>query len=103
MPQKFRAYTKELDDGRRKLTQEQKETILKHYEAGGISWQNLADAYGVSKRAIGFIVNEKTLEKVRERIKRHWKDYYNKEERKDTMRKYRAKKRKKGLVLMSSK
>ena len=67
-------------DRRRKLTDEQKLEIRKKYEQRGTSLNKLAQEYGVSKKSILLIVNDESKKKSDERIKQHWKDYYNKEE-----------------------
>ena len=95
---KFDKYTEE-QDGRVKLNTAQKEEIKRRYDAGGVSWNNLAREYKVSKRLIGFIVNPATKERVVERVKKNWKSYKaTTEERKLIMRKFRAKKRSLGLA-----
>lgn len=98
MPQEYIKYPDEMQDGRRKLSTIQKEEILNAYNSGSETWNSLAEKYGVNKRTIGFIVNPKTLEKVRARIKKTWKQYYNKEYQTQAMRKLRAKKRALGLI-----
>ena len=66
-------------DRRRKLTEEQKEEIRQHTADGKGSWQALADRYHVSKSTIGVIVSPNRAEKVRSRIKAHWRDYHDQE------------------------
>jgi hypothetical protein len=95
---KFKKYKNPMQDGRRKLDPSLEKEIIQKYETGGYSWASLAREYGVSKRKIGFIVNPKTLEKVKARTKKHWQDYYDREYHKLAIRKYRAKKRKLNLT-----
>ena len=66
-------------DRRRKLTDEQKEEIRQLYADGKGSWQALADRYHVSRSLIGIIVNPARAEKVRSRVKEHWRDYHDQE------------------------
>lgn len=56
-------------DRRRKLTEEQKQEIVKLYESGTMSYQSIADLYGVSKRKVYFIVNPDKELKNKERLK----------------------------------
>lgn len=94
---KSEKYTEE-QDGRVRLTTQQKEAIKARYDEGGVSWNDLAKQYNVSKRLIGFIVNPDTREKVKATQKANWKSYKpSTEERRVIMRKYREKKRKLGL------
>lgn len=66
---------KGLQDRRRKLTDDQKEEIRRLYEKGLGSWNSLAKQFGVSKKTIGMIVNPKVMDKNKQYIKDHWKDY----------------------------
>lgn len=50
-------------DRRCKLTIKQKEEIKDLYESGEYTYQQLADSYGVCKKTICLIVNEKAKEK----------------------------------------
>ena len=50
-------------DRRCKLTTEQKEEIKDLYESGEYTYQQLADSYGVCKKTICLVVNEKAKEK----------------------------------------
>ena len=68
-----------LQDRRRKLTDEDKETILALYNAGKGSWKSLADKYHVSKSTIGVIVSPDRAEKVQKRVREHWRDYVDRE------------------------
>lgn len=66
-------------DRRRKLTDAQKEEIRQLYAAGAGSWRTLAERYHVSKDTIGVIVSPARAEKVKARIKAHWRDYRDQE------------------------
>lgn len=69
-------------DRRRKLMDEQKETIKHKYSTGLYSLNNLAKEYKVSKKTILLIVNPESKRKNDERLKEHWRDYQpTKEER----------------------
>ena len=63
----------ENQDRRRKLTEAQKEEIRQLYADGKGSWQALAGKYHVSKSTIGIIVSPERAEKVRSRVKAHWR------------------------------
>lgn len=77
-------------DRRRKLTDDQKEEIKKLYKTGLFSQRKLAEQFGVSRRLITIIVNPESAEKVRQRIKEHWKEYQQtKEEHAKSMRELR--------------
>ena len=67
-------------DRRRKLTDEQKEQIRKEYSVGDTSWNKLAVKYHVSKRTIGLIVNENSMENMKIYRKEHWKDFQHSRE-----------------------
>lgn len=72
----------ETKDRRRKLTEEQKEQIRSIYATGICGMRPLAKQFGVSRSTIQVIVNPTRAEKVRQRIKEHWRDYVpSKEER----------------------
>lgn len=77
-------------DRRVKLTTEQKDIIRQEYKTGMYSLNSLARKYNVSKKTILLIVNPSSKAKNDERIKNHWRDYYNTEEHskaiKDTRR-----------------
>ena len=55
-------------DNRRKVTDAQREEIVKLYKAGGISQRALGIKYGVSKRSVQFILDPEKL--VRNRMLR---------------------------------
>ena len=69
-----------LQDRRRKLTDEQKEAIKKEYAQGNVGQRVLAEKYAVSRSTIQLIVNPERAEKVKQRIKEHWKDYSDREQ-----------------------
>ena len=66
-------------DRRVKLTDDQKQEIKQRYDKGGVSLNGLAKEYNVSKKAILLIVNDESKRKNDERLKNHWRDYYDKE------------------------
>ena len=66
-------------DRRVKLTDDQKQEIKQRYDKGGVSLNGLAKEYNVSKKTILLIVNDESKRKNDERIKNHWRDYYDKE------------------------
>lgn len=77
-------------DRRRKLTSRDKVEIVNRYNNGGCSYSSLAMEYGVSKRTINLIVNSDSMEKVKKRIKEHWRDYIpTKEKRNEISREHR--------------
>ena len=73
-------------DRRRKLTDSQKDLIRQEYKTGHHSLNSLARKYNVSKKTILLIVNPESKAKNDERIKNHWRDYYNTEEHTKAMR-----------------
>jgi hypothetical protein len=83
-------------DGRRKLSIEDKEAILKAYN-NSTSWNHaeIARSYGVSDTTIKYLVNPKMLKENRQLLKDkggHWKVYNSSEKNKTITAKYRAKK-----------
>lgn len=78
-----------LQDRRRKLTEEDKATIIALYAEGKGSWKSLADKYHVSKSTIGVIVSPERAEKVRQRNKEHWRDYVDREKLTESVRNLR--------------
>lgn len=68
-----------LQDRRKKLTDEQKEAIRKEYTQGNVGQRPLAEKYGVSRSTIQLIVNPDRAERVKQRIKKHWRDYSDRE------------------------
>ena len=81
-------------DRRRKLTENQKEEIRKKYKTGLYSQRGLAKEYGVSRTLIQIIVDKQRAEKVKQRIKDHWRDYYDKDEHNKAMKNTRRYKQK---------
>lgn len=79
-----------LQDRRRKLTDQQKEEIKYLRLTKGLSLLTLARQFGVSKKLILLITNEKSAEKSKQRIKEHWREYQAcKKDRADIMREHR--------------
>ena len=76
----------ETQDRRRKLTDEQKEEIKRIYETGVCGMRPLAKQFGVSRTTIQIIVNPDRSERVKQRIKDHWKDYKNQEQLTEAIR-----------------
>lgn len=95
MPSKFDAmvYTKE-QDGRVKILPAQYEEVRAKYNAEN-SLRAVAKYYGVDKRTIQFIIHPEKLIELKEHNKRikHWAKYYDKEKRREVMKKWRAKKK----------
>ena len=80
----------EAQDRRRKLTDEQKEEIRRIYAEGKCGTRPLAKEFGVSRSTIQIIVNPRREEAVKDRIKKHWRDYRpTNEEWAATMREHR--------------
>lgn len=80
----------QTQDRRYKLTDEQKEQIRKLYETGLISQRELAKQFNVNRSTIQIIINPDRAAKVKQRIKKHWKDYRpDKEAWSETMREHR--------------
>lgn len=78
-------------DRRVKLTDEDRENIVKEYKMGIISQRGLAAKYGVSRRTIQFVLDPEQARIVKEQYKERRKDgrYYNKEKHRESMRKHR--------------
>ena len=79
-------------DRRRKLTEDQKETIKWLREEEQLSYNKLAQMFNVSKRLIIFICKPELMEKNRERLKKLKKEgryKVSKEEWAETMREHR--------------
>lgn len=62
-------------DRRIKLTEKDKDEIIKLYGTGKYSWKKLAEKYHISKSRVGQIVNPQRNEQVKQRLKEHWQDY----------------------------
>lgn len=85
----------ETQDRRRKLTTEQYKEIRDMYATGLYSHRQLAGMFECSKSRINQIVNPEREEKVKARIKEHWRDYQQTgEEWNKTMREHRRYKQK---------
>lgn len=93
-------YTKKEDDGRVKLTDEQKEHIRSIYKDGLMSTRQLAAEYNVSRRLIQFVIHPDRLEAFQayNRSIEHWKIYYDRDKRREAMRAYRKKKKERGFT-----
>jgi transposase-like protein len=102
MPQDYLKYENEMQDGRRKLSDEQRIDIRKEYAQGNTSWLKLAKKYGVNKGTIGLIVSEVRQRTFKEYNKGRWKIYYDKGVHNKAIKKYRDKKRKLGLTLKAT-
>jgi transposase-like protein len=97
MPYKFDKIpiNNEKYDKRVKLTQEDKEKIVKEYESGTISITSLAKKWNVSKRLIQFTLFPERKEKASERFKKNQKGgrYYDKDKHRDYMKNHREHKK----------
>lgn len=83
------------NDGRRKITDEQKVEIRELYERGIGIREITRRMVPVSRRSIQFILFPERLEHLKQHNKQieHWKQYYDKDKMKESIRKLRAKKR----------
>lgn len=101
MPQDFKRFTDESQDGRRKIPTTEHKRIRELYQELK-SFRKVAKLYGVDKRTIQFIVNPKMYKEFKKKRyqKKPWLDYYNKETHTPAIRKYRAKKRALGLIVV---
>lgn len=86
-------YTEE-QDGRVKILKSQYEEVRTKY-ASLKSMRATARYYGVDKRLIQFIVYPERLEalKAHNKLIKHHKKYYDKDKWRETMRKFRARKK----------
>lgn len=82
-------------DKRIKLTDTDKENIVKEYESGNISITSLGKKYGVSKRLIQFTLFPERKEMARQRFLENRKEgkYYDKEKHNEYMKKHREHKK----------
>lgn len=87
-----------MDDKRRKLHPDQYAEIQKKYEEG-MSQRALGREYGVSKSLIAIIVNPERAAKVKARLKDNWQNYYDREQHRKDILKYRRRKREMGLAI----
>ena len=77
-------------DRRRKLTDDQKEEIKRIYATGVCGMRPLAKQFGVSRTTIQIIVNPEMAEAIKQRSKKHWRDYRpSKEEWAETVKEHR--------------
>ena len=82
---------KGLQDRRKRLTNEQRDTIKELYGTGFYSLNDLAKKFNVSKKTILLIVNKDSAEKARQYRKEHWKEWQRKgQEHNEAIRKTRA-------------
>jgi hypothetical protein len=104
MPDGQLPYKDKMLDGRVKLTDEQRKQIPKDYQQYK-SIRYVASLYGVNKRLIQFILYpERYAQFQKDRYKKKvWLKYYDKEKHTLAIRKYRAKKRRLGLLLSQQK
>lgn len=81
----------ELFDKRVKLTFNQKQEVIYIREKQQISYQKIADMFGVSKRTIIFICKPETLQACLDKREERggWKQYYDKEKHCTTIKKHR--------------
>lgn len=79
-------------DRRVKLTQSDKEAIIKEYATGSISITSLGKKYGVSKRLIQFTLFPERKELAKKNFLERQKDgrYYDKEKHTKSMQKHRT-------------
>lgn len=81
---------KDLQDRRKRLTEEQRKEIERLYGTGCYSLNDLAKMFNVSKKTILLIVNKESAEKAKQYRKEHWKEWERKgEERNKVARDYR--------------
>lgn len=80
----------ELQDRRKKLTDEQKKEIEELYSTGCYSLNKLAKRFDVSKKTILLIVNKDSAARAKQYHKEHWKEWQRTgEERNKEMREHR--------------
>lgn len=81
----------ELQDRRKRLTDEQREEIRELYGTGSYSLNDLARMFHVSKKTVLLIVNKESAKKAKEYRKEHWREWQRKgEEWNEIVRKHRA-------------
>lgn len=82
-------------DGRRKISDEQKQHVLRLYNIEQVSINKIAKIVGISKRSVQFILFPERRQAVIDRAKevKRWEKYNTAEIRKTAMRKNRAKKK----------
>lgn len=81
------------DDGRRKLSDQDRVAIRILYKNGAGSHRELAKKFGVSKRLIQWTLHPERLKAFQEKVKeeKRWLKYYDKSKHKLYMRKHRVK------------
>lgn len=85
----------ELNDRRRKLTDDQIAEIKRIRETTGAGWRTIAKQFGVSKQTVRFHCDDAFKSKRHEYNARMWKTHnYGKEYRARTMREHRRYKQK---------
>jgi transposase-like protein len=99
MPSRYLKYENPADDRRRKLTNEEHDTIRAWYASGGVTQKEIAAQYGVSRSLITLICNPERAAKVAERIKENWRQYSDREALTKATNKLRQRKRELGLVV----
>lgn len=99
MPLKEIKYTNEMDDGRRKLSAQDHEAVRRHY-ALTKSQRQTAAHFGVSRRLVCFILYPDRLARHKAQMQKRkaHRTYYDTERHRLYMRRYRAKKRSRGLL-----
>ena len=90
-------------DGRRKITDEQKQEVRRLHEIEGLAIREITRRVGISRRSVQFILFPERAEAVKARRKevKRWEKYNKAEYHTPYMRNHRAKKKlllKKGLV-----
>ena len=85
-------------DKRVKLSHNDKQEIRERYKLGGVSHNELAREYGVSKRSIQFAISPQKYERVKEQRRQRWAEgmyrhYYDKESHREAMRSIRERKK----------
>lgn len=90
-------------DGRRKITDEQKQEVRRLHEIEGLAIREITRRVGISRRSVQFILFPERAEAVKARHKevKRWEKYNTPEYHTPYMRKHRAKKKlllKNGLV-----
>lgn len=90
-------------DGRRKITDEQKQAVRRLYEFEGKGIREITRTVAISRRSVQFILFPERAQAVKDRAKelKRWEKYNKKEYHTPAIRKHRAKKRlllKQGLI-----
>ena len=92
-------------DGRRRITDDQREEIKNLYSIGK-SIHSIANSTGVSRRSVQLILFPERYEAIKARAKevKRWEAYNTADIRREVMRKHRAKKRdlvNRGVLIIS--